>query len=99
MVEAFALPPLLSAVLAPAILIVGAYLAAVASGVIGAVAARRSPAGVLLRPVRNAALLLRQEPSTTERPDALSSFGIALIVGAGLLAISRPAPQPDPSRS
>lgn len=30
----------------------------------------------------------------TERPDTLSSLGIAFIVGAGLLATSRPAPTP-----
>jgi NADH-quinone oxidoreductase subunit H len=62
---------LLAAALAPAVLIVGAYTAAVASRAVEALAARRSPAGALLQPLRSAALLLRREPNTTERPDAV----------------------------
>lgn len=71
MVEAFALHPVASAILAPVVLIAGAYVAAVGSALVEALAAREPPLAVLVRPLQNAALLLRQEANVTERPDAL----------------------------
>lgn len=69
--DAYALPPWFAALLAPAILLLGAYAVAVVDEVTAALAARRSAGRALLAPLRNAAVLLRSDTPPTERPDAL----------------------------
>lgn len=69
--EAYALPPWSAALLAPALLLAGAYTAAVVDELTAALAAGRAAGGALLAPLRSASLLLRQDTPPTERPDAL----------------------------
>jgi NADH-quinone oxidoreductase subunit H len=57
--------------LASLVVFVGAYIVGVLDAVVTAVVARsRLDVGVATRPVRRAAVLLVQQPATTERPDA-----------------------------
>ena len=71
MPEVTALPAIPSAALALALLVLGAYAAAVLHHVIAALLAGRSPSSAWLEPLRLAALRLRQEVVPTERPDVL----------------------------
>ncbi len=70
MAEIASLGPVISSLLVPFILLGGGYVAAVLQQL---VAARKgsSPVVILLEPIRQGALLLRQELSCTERPDML----------------------------
>ncbi len=70
MAEVASLGPIVSSLLVPVILLSGGYVAAVLHQL---VAARRGsgPVVILLEPIRQGALLLRQELSCTERPDML----------------------------
>lgn len=65
------LSPAVAAPAALAILVAGAWAVAVLDGLMAAAVAGRRPRGVLVAPVRAAALLLRQASTTTERPDTL----------------------------
>ena len=71
--------------LAGAVLALGAYVVAVldvaAAGLVAGTGSRR----VLAQPVRNVALLIRQEPTLTERPDR-ASWVLAPALYAGLAA-------------
>lgn len=83
------LHPLLAAVIGLALLLVAPYVVAVSDLLIGRAVAGMAlhPGSALADPLRRAALLLRQESVTTERPDAMlwalapAAYG-ALAVGA-----------------
>lgn len=66
-----ALPPVKSVVVAVAILVGGAFVAAVLRRAIAARLAGRPAAGAVLAPLREGALLLRQGIAITERPDGM----------------------------
>lgn len=82
------LPPPLAALLMLATVVAGAYVVAALDAVATAIAARRPLrlARVLGAPVANAALLLAQKRTTTERPDA-QAWALAPALLAGLAAL------------
>lgn len=71
-----------------AALLVGGYAVAVLDRLLGrAVAGEPAGGGVVLEPVRTAALLTLQRPSRTERPDA-AAWGLAPALLAGVAAVA-----------
>lgn len=71
MPDVSSLHPLLGALVALLALPLGAWVAAVLDGLASARAAGEPLRGAVLEPLRQAAVLLRQETVVTERPDAL----------------------------
>jgi len=82
------LSPALAAVVMVAIVLVGAYLVAVLDQIAGSVVARRPLrwAHLLASPGATAALLLTQQRTRTERPDA-QAWGLAPALLGGLAAV------------
>lgn len=90
MTEVTALPPATAVALVAVVLTVGAYLVAIADRVLFALVAGRRPSGdVVTAPARDAAALVRQQPVTTEAPDAiLGVWAPAAYAGMAAMALS-----------